>query len=349
MVMQKSKAKYASLVLMLCALLGTAAATAAEEEKGEKGEQSRAEMQRKLEDAQRRLDTAAREVADISMLMSDDVMPDVMQLRTMNGQHAVLGVNIGSGRNAGRDDGVEVMSVSPGGAAAEAGLKAGDVLTEVNGKALKRSGDESPRSQLLAQMREIEPGQKVTVKYLRDGKPGSATVVARELPDRIFNMRVPGPGAMPGLPNFVFTRAAGVFGAAELVPLTPKLGQYFGSDKGLLVVRAPADSRLKLEEGDVIVDIDGRVPSSPSHALQILSSYQAGEKLRLNVLRMKKRITFDITIPEDAEEGRGFRFQSDDVLMPAPMGAPLPPLPPMEPPQQMRKQSKIIVSGDERI
>ncbi len=32
--------------------------------------------------------------------------------------------------------------------------------------------------------------------------------------------------------------AAGVFGSAELVPLTPKLGQYFGTDKDLLVVRA---------------------------------------------------------------------------------------------------------------
>ena len=44
----------------------------------------------------------------------------------------------------------------------------------------------------------------------------------------------------------------------------------------------------------MIVDIDGRVPSSPSHALQILSSYQSGEKLKLNVLRMKKKLSFDI-------------------------------------------------------
>ena len=49
----------------------------------------------------------------------------------------------------------------------------------------------------------------------------------------------------------------------------------------------------------MIVDIDGRVPSSSSHALRILSSYQPGEKLKLNVLRMKKRMTFDITMPED--------------------------------------------------
>jgi len=98
----------------------------------------------------------------------------------------------------------------------------------------------------------------------------------------------------------VFMRGEGVFGSAELVPMTPKLGQYFGTDTGLLVVRAPDDSRLKLEDGDVIVDIDGRTPSSPSHALRILSSYQPGEKLKLNVLRAKKRMSFEITVPEDA-------------------------------------------------
>lgn len=131
------------------------------------------------------------------------------------------------------------------------------------------------------------------------------------------------------IPRFAFMRADGVFGAAELVPLTPKLGQYFGIDKGLLVVRAPADARLKLEDGDVIVDIDGRVPSSPAHALRILGSYQAGEQLKLNVLRMKKRLSFDITIPEDTGEWgmERSRFRPDpdeDVLIaPAPAAGPM--------------------------
>jgi hypothetical protein len=128
-----------------------------------------------------------------------------------------------------------------------------------------------------------------------------------------------------GFPNFAFMRADGVFGTAQLVSLTPKLGQYFGSEKGLLVVRAPSDARLKLEEGDVIVDIDGRVPSSPSHALQILSSYQSGEKMKLNVLRMRKKLAFDITIPENGE--RGFSIapgEPGDVLMPAPPPPPMP-------------------------
>src|SRR5688572_18979786 len=136
-------------------------------------------------------------------------------------------------------------------------------------------------------------------------------------------------GALPRMPNFVFMRGEGVFGSAELVPMTPKLGQYFGTESGLLVVRAPEDSRLKLEDGDVIVDIDGRTPSSPSHALRILSSYQPGEKLKLNILRAKKRMSFDITVPENSWEKRldGARFERGGRY--APMIEAMPAMPPM--------------------
>jgi C-terminal processing protease CtpA/Prc len=291
------------------ALLLVDAAPGAAAEPEQKNEASLAERERKLEEARARLDAAAREVADLSMSLSDDAMPRIMGFVGRRGQRATLGVVIGSQRNADRDDGVEILSVSPGGAAEEAGLKAGDVLTEIDGKALKRDDQDSPRAKLLNVMRDVDPGDKVTVKYRRADKVSTASVVTKEPEDRLFNAPFAQRGwveRFDGFPGSAFMRAEGVFGTAELVPLTAKLGQYFGAEKGLLVVRAPADSRLQLEEGDVILDIDGRVPSSPGHALRILGSYQAGEKLKLNVLRMKKRMTFDITIPDDRHE-RGMR------------------------------------------
>jgi S1-C subfamily serine protease len=215
-----------------------------------------------------------------------------------------------------RTDGVEVISVSPGGAAAEAGIRAGDVLTEVEGKTLKNDDAGTPRNKLLAAMRRVQPDEKVVVKYLRDGKTATATLTPRRVENHVLAMPgMPFPGGRVAMgathvnPFRIFSTMGG-FGNAELVSLTPKLGQYFGADKGLLVVRAPNDSRFKLEEGDVILDIDGRVPSSPSHAMRILSSYQTGEKLKLNVLRMKKRTAIDVTVPEES-----------DVLMPAERGA----------------------------
>jgi hypothetical protein len=302
------------------ALLAAGTSSAAEEGKDDKREPSRIELQQELESAQKRLDAAARDVAALSMSMSDDLGVGLAQARTHLPPRAVLGMVIGASANSRTGEGIEVLSVSPGGAAADAGLRAGDVITEINGKALKSASDERPERQFMAAMRGVEPGEKVTLKYLRAGKPATASLEARAAPERVLSFRVPGPGPMPAFPNFAFMRAEGVFGSAQLVGLTPKLGQYFGSDKGLLVVRAPSDARLKLEEGDVIVDIDGRVPSSPSHALQILGSYEAGEKLQLNILRMKKRMSFDITMPEDtAGWSRAMPPEPPDVFMSAPM------------------------------
>src|SRR6185437_10167040 len=84
----------------------------------------------------------------------------------------------------------------------------------------------------------------------------------------------------------------------ELVTLTPQLGRYFGSDKGVLVVRAPKDSGFKLQDGDVILAIDGREPTSGSHATRILGSYQPGEKITLRVLRRHKTEDIVATLPE---------------------------------------------------
>ncbi|HET9446668.1 MAG TPA: PDZ domain-containing protein [Steroidobacteraceae bacterium] len=289
--------------LTCAALLALAAGAGAAEQDSKSTDtdaRSQAELERKLAEARKRLDEAAREVANLSMSMSDDMVPHIRKF-VMNAPRAVLGINLGT-KDEAQGGGVEVVSVSPGGAAERAGLKAGDVLTEINGKALKSQGDESAREQLLEAMRKVNPGDSVALSYRRDNKVVKANLVAQPLKDRFFTRALPAPemGAIPRMPNFVFMRGEGVFGSAELVPMTPKLGQYFGTETGLLVVRAPDDSRLKLEDGDVIVDIDGRTPASPSHALRILSSYQAGEKLKLTILRTKKRMTFDITVPEDA-------------------------------------------------
>ena len=48
----------------------------------------------------------------------------------------------------------------------------------------------------------------------------------------------------------------------------------------MLVVRAGADSPYGLQDGDVILSIDGRAPTDAQHAGRILRSYQPGEKVK---------------------------------------------------------------------
>jgi len=231
---------------------------------------------------------------------------------------AVLGLNIagpeGRPGDAGRDEGVAVVGVNPGGPAAQAGLEAGDVLLSIDGQALKAEGGRSPQQRLMQHMQGVNPGDKVALEYRRDGKTAKAEVVAQPFNPPTFGglmQALPLPdGWAPGLAERgrAFFRGAGVFGDIDLVALTPRLGQYFGTDKGLLVIRAPRDSRLGLEEGDVILDIAGRVPSGPEHAMRILESYQAGEKLVLNIMRMKKKVAVNIDVPEVGRRGAA-RFE----------------------------------------
>jgi putative serine protease PepD len=66
--------------------------------------------------------------------------------------------------------GVEVTVVSGGGPAANAGIKAGDVITRIDNVPLVQPAD------LIALVRKYPPGQAVTVQYQRDGGPHSVQV-----------------------------------------------------------------------------------------------------------------------------------------------------------------------------
>lgn len=80
--------------------------------------------------------------------------------------HARLGVTVGDAESTdGLQQGAKIGEVTPGGAADKAGLKEGDVVTAVNGKAVA-SGDA-----LVAAVRSHRPDEEVTITYNR----GSAT------------------------------------------------------------------------------------------------------------------------------------------------------------------------------
>ncbi|MDZ4812135.1 MAG: PDZ domain-containing protein [Pseudomonadota bacterium] len=69
--------------------------------------------------------------------------------------------------------GVRIGAVTPGGPAAKAGMRAGDVLTAVNGKALaaRDSKDsDAPVDSARSLLGDLEKGQSVKLSVLRDGK-----------------------------------------------------------------------------------------------------------------------------------------------------------------------------------
>jgi S1-C subfamily serine protease len=250
------------------------------------------DLDAQLEAARRKLEEAAHQVAELSTQMSGPLIEKFAALAGEPG-HAILGVQLE--KASGGSPGARVREVSPGGPAAEAGIHAGDVVVALNGSTL--SGEE-PTRQVLDLMRDVKPDTKVKVRVLRDAKPREFTVTVRSGP-RYFALAHGMPdlefGPLGPLPLGPMVR--GPFMDMELVTLTPQLGRYFGADKGVLVVRSPQKGALQLEDGDVILAIDGRQPVSGSHATRILASYQPGEKLSLHIMREHKTLDVQATMP----------------------------------------------------
>ncbi len=248
---------------------------------------------------------------------------------SFSGSRGRIGVLVNTVADSASDRyGARIDGVTPGGPADKAGLKSGDIITKFNGKALAGSGSEdldsdesAPGHRLIELAHDLDPGDTVKIEYRRGTETKSATLVADQGRALAFDGMGPmirGDMEMPKMQMpFAFgdgddhmNMGMGVFcmGDAwcelDLVTLNPDLGDYFGTKEGVLVVKAPADSGLPLKGGDVILSIGGRKPTSPSHAMRILRSYDAGETVSIDIMRHQKRSTISWTVPDENRRWR---------------------------------------------
>lgn len=135
-------------------------------------------------------------------------------------------------------NGIYVVEVSADGAAYEAGLKAGDVITQVDGKKIEKFGE------LQEMMVSHRPGDKITVTYIRDKKVHTATLTLRNI---------------QGTTVAVQTLDTESLGAA-LRPLNEKEMRELNLPYGLLI-SAIRDGKLKeagLTKGMILMKINDR-------------------------------------------------------------------------------------------
>ena len=120
----------------------------------------------------------------IPTTIMNKVVDDLKQYGTV--QRAMIGIQgsdvsryVDSEKDKGNDidlgtmEGIYVAEVVEDGAAEDAGLKKGDVITHIDGKKVSKFGD---LSGLIAQKR---PGDKVTLTYLRDKKKQTVTLTLK--------------------------------------------------------------------------------------------------------------------------------------------------------------------------
>jgi membrane-associated protease RseP (regulator of RpoE activity) len=104
----------------------------------------------------------------------------------------------------------------------------------------------------------------------------------------------------------------------NLAPLNADLGRYFGTDKGVLVIAADAESLPGIRAGDVITNIAGEAVSRPEDALRALRDQDSGKDVPIKLLRDRKTLALDMKAPA---------FNSIFNLRTTPPTPPTPPTP----------------------
>lgn len=258
-----------------------------------------------------------------------------------------LGITVDLRPDAARDTvGALVSGVTPGGPADRAGIRSGDLITRLNGTRLAATdgGSDDDREQSRPGLRlinlasRLEQGDTVRLDVQRDGRPQTMTFTAaetdmdqivermRRLPGGQTFMREFGEGPsyprMPGdMPRIRVMTSLDGLGDLELIRVTLELAQALNLSEGVLVADAGRDSSLGLRTGDVITAIGGRRPTSPSHAMRILSSYESGEAVQFDVMRRGRRVAVSGRMPASREPTwrvRPNRFDNMEPGMEAP-------------------------------
>ena len=261
----------------------------------------------------------------------------------------------------------DVMHRSP---AEDAGLREGDIITSFDGHVLTEplsdeemeddlDQDESlPAQRALALARDLESGQMVEIRYLRDGEAHSAEVEAEDFdfpqvrtftgPQGAWSfelnddaLRVQGEvmsermealghrlgeignfsGALVGGSNaFAWSNfgsscpgsssgglwsndTRGCMAGAEFRELNPTLGEYFGTETGVLVIDVDEESTLGLMPGDVILKVGDRDVETIARVRRLISSYEPEETIRMTVMRKGSEQLIEGTLPESPRRG----------------------------------------------
>ncbi|MEF7613901.1 Do family serine endopeptidase [Aquincola sp. MAHUQ-54] len=191
---------------------------------------------------------------DLALKVKDQIVA------TGSAQHARLGVVVqdlsaplAESFGLPRPDGALVAQVAPNSPAAAAGLKAGDVITQVNGEAIERSGGLSSRIGLSS------PGDKVKLQVWRDKSAREMEVKLARADDGEQQAANASGGVEPGK-----------LGLA-LRPLSPQERSQAGVQEGLVVEQAAGPAaRAGVSRGDVLLAVNGQPVQSVEQVQGVL-------------------------------------------------------------------------------
>ncbi len=188
------------------------------------------------------------------------VVDDLLKYKVV--QRALLGVRfqevdakLASEKKLNSLNGIYVQGLTEKSAAAAAGLRIGDIITDINGVSVNTS------SQLQEQVGRFRPGDKIKVGYLRDGEQKAAnatllnasntTAVVRELPAAAG---ISYEGAKLAPVSARLQNALGIEGGAQITGIKGSNFKETGMADGFIITRI--DKSVVRKPGDVQVYLD---------------------------------------------------------------------------------------------
>jgi serine protease Do len=172
-----------------------------------------------------------------------------------------------------------VTEVTEGSPAAEAGIKTGDIVVDFNGKPVPRSHD------FPSVIADTPPGQKVTLKIIREKKEQTVAVKIGELPDESdTSQQIEAKDAEIGL---------------RVQRITPEAARRLGmnSTKGVIVVEVQPGSaadQVGVEPADVIREVNQRPVNNVKDFQLALRQGRRSDRILLLVQRGDNAVFFAV-------------------------------------------------------
>jgi serine protease Do len=164
-----------------------------------------------------------------------------------------------------KSEGALVTQVEPNSPGAKAGLKTGDVITQLDGKAVNDAGE------LQVEVGQKRPGATIKLEVIREGKTVNVPVTLEAMDKR--NGDEESASTEHGKPRWGL-------GLADLTPDTRDQLQAPKDIRGAVVGNvqpgSPADN-AGLRKGDVILEVNRRAVQSASDAAQELGKVEKGK------------------------------------------------------------------------
>ena len=238
----------------------------------------------------------ARQVVTLVLLLVFLAGTSALVMAEKSSRKGYLGVSIERVSREEREDlgvshGVIVTYVKSKSPADEAGILEDDVIQYFDGKKIRRPDD------LVEAVRNTKPKTDVKVTLVRDGKRLDIDVNVGKLSSPlIYSWR--------GDDDVItIVRGGGGYLGVQLHELNANLAGYFGvqEDGGALILEVEEDSPAAdagIEGGDVIVSMDGEDVIDPQDVHEILSDFEEGDEIEIEIIRHKKKQTVEVELDE---------------------------------------------------